>query len=72
MGVPLALGAGVGVAAAVALGRSVQGLMFGVAPADPLTLGVALAILALAAAAAVFVPARRASRTDPMEVMRAE
>lgn len=70
--VPLAFGASVGLVGAAALGRSVRGMMFGVAPTDPLTLGGALAILALAAATAVFVPARRASRTDPMEVMRAE
>jgi predicted permease len=70
--VPVVLGALIGLAASAILSRTVRSMMFGVEPGDPLTLGAALAILALAAAAATLIPARRAARTDPMEVMRAE
>jgi predicted permease len=70
--VPIVFGALIGLVLSAALGRTVRSLMFGVEPGDPLTLGAALAILALAAAAATLIPARRAARTDPMEVMRAE
>lgn len=72
VGVPVVCGALVGLVASAALGQTVRSMMFGVEPGDPLTLGAALAILALAAAAATLIPARRAARTDPMEVMRAE
>lgn len=72
VGAPLLAGAVIGTVGAVALGHTVRGMMFGVAPTDPLTLAGALAILVLAAAVATLVPARRAARTDPLEVMRAE
>ena len=72
MGVPVAVGALLGLVMAAALGRSVSGLTFGVEPTDPMTLAAAVAILVLAAAIAMLGPARRAARTDPMEVMRAE
>lgn len=72
IGAPLLAGAVIGIVGAVALGHTVRGMMFGVAPSDPLTLAGALAILALAAAMATLIPARRAARTDPLEVMRAE
>jgi predicted permease len=70
--VPVAIGSAFGLLAVMALGRAVQSLVFGVRPSDPLTLAAALAILALAAAVATLLPARRAARTHPMEVMRAE
>jgi ABC-type antimicrobial peptide transport system permease subunit len=68
MGRALALAAGglvAGVAAALALGRIIQGQLFGVTLFDPLTLtGVVLA-LGASAAAASFLPAWRAARLDP-------
>lgn len=68
------IGAGliIGVAGALALTRLVASLLYGVSPTDPLTF-VAIAVLLLsAAAAATYVPARRATRTDPMIVLRTE
>jgi predicted permease len=67
-------GAGVvlGVPAAVAATRLVRGALFGVAPLHPTSLiGSALALFAVAAVAA-YLPARRASRIDPMTALRSE
>ena len=72
-GVRLALvGVGIGLAAAVALARLASAGLHGVPPHDPLTLaGVALLFLGVAGAAS-WLPADRASRADPVNVMRAE
>ena len=62
----------VGCGCALAAGRLVQHLLVGVSPRDPLTLAlVAMALMATAGCAAV-VPAWRAARVDPIEVLRAE
>jgi len=68
----LAIGIGVGLALSVALGKTASSLLFGVKPADPVTLGLAAGLLALVAAAACYVPARRASKFDPMTALRYE
>jgi putative ABC transport system permease protein len=66
------LGIGIGLAAAFGLTRLMSSLLFGVTPTDPATfLGVAL-LLAAAALLACWIPARRASRVDPMVVLRSE
>jgi ABC-type antimicrobial peptide transport system permease subunit len=66
------LGLAMGLAAALALGRLLEGLLFGISPRDPLTLGAVTLVLLLAAAAASYGPARRASRLDPARVLRAD
>jgi len=72
-GVKLALtGAAVGIAGAFAATRLLSGLLFGVTPTDPLTvLGVSL-LLVLVAVSASWLPARRATKVDPMEALRYE
>jgi putative ABC transport system permease protein len=62
----------VGLAAALLAGHSLRSLLFGVSPLDPLTLAVACTVLAIAGAAACYLPARRAARVDPMVALRAE
>jgi predicted permease len=71
----LALSAGgavVGLVAAMALGRLMSSLLFGVSPMDPAAYGVALGIMIAAAALASYMPARRAARINPIETLRAE
>jgi len=50
----------------------VQSVLFGIQPADPLTFATTAALLAAIGAAAAFLPARRASRLDPSQVLRNE
>ena len=66
------LGVFVGVLAAIATTRFLQALLYGVSPADPVTLaGVPVVLLAVAALASL-VPARRAARVDPVEALRSD
>jgi ABC-type antimicrobial peptide transport system permease subunit len=57
---------------ALALTRAIQALLFGVSASDPLTLVSAAALLAAVAGLACFVPARRATRIDPLTALREE
>jgi predicted permease len=66
------LGAGFGAGLALAFARSLESRLFGVGAADSLTLFASAAILAAVALVASWVPARRASRVDPVETLRAE
>jgi putative ABC transport system permease protein len=68
----VALGIAVGLAAALALGRSVESLLHGVQATDPATLLAASALLAAVAAVACWIPTRRALAIDPKEALRAE
>ena len=68
----LAAGLSLGLAAALGVARLARRLLVGVAPADPAVLIVALALAAGIAVAAVYVPARRASRVDPLQALRQE
>jgi ABC-type antimicrobial peptide transport system permease subunit len=66
------LGALIGVPAALVGGRLLRAQLYGVGPADPVTIvGVALVLLGTAAAAAL-VPTRRAARVDPAVALRSE
>jgi putative ABC transport system permease protein len=60
----------IGVLAAVWLSRYVAPLLYGVEPRDPVTLAVAAVTLVAVAALAAWIPASRASRVDPAEVLR--
>jgi predicted permease len=68
----VAAGLAGGIAAALALTRLVTSQLFGVDPHDPLTLALAAALLSLVACAAGYLPARRASRVEPMVALRSE
>ena len=68
------IGAGVGLAGALIVTRVMaqSSLLYGVRSYDPWTMGAVTAILILVALAACFVPARRATRIDPMTALRNE
>ena len=65
-------GMAAGLAAALALSRLVEGMLFGVAPRDPLTFVLAACAMLAVALAASALPARRASRVDPTTALRYE
>ncbi|HEV8128429.1 MAG TPA: FtsX-like permease family protein, partial [Candidatus Eisenbacteria bacterium] len=66
----IGMGSLLGILAALLLARLLSSLLYGVRAADPQALAAAVAALILVGAAAAFVPARRASRTDPIAVLR--
>jgi ABC-type antimicrobial peptide transport system permease subunit len=68
----VAVGVALGMGAAWWLGRVVESQLFGLSAADPVAMGIAVAVMVGAAALAGFVPARRAARVDPMTALRSE
>ncbi|BDC49047.1 hypothetical protein F183_A13630 [Bryobacterales bacterium F-183] len=71
-GVLLALGTVAGIALSIALLRLIASRLYGLAPADPMTLTVSVVVLALVAFSAAWLPAARASRVDPLTALRQE
>ncbi|HET9795931.1 MAG TPA: ABC transporter permease [Thermoanaerobaculia bacterium] len=67
-----AFGLVAGMAAAMALTRSIASLLYDTRRADPATVAATCLFLLLAAAAASWIPARRAAKTDPMKALREE
>jgi predicted permease len=72
--VAILIGAGlaIGLGAAIGATRFIESFLYGMKPNDPWTLSLAAGVLALVAALAGFLPARRASRLDPMTALREE
>jgi len=71
-GVPVLLGLAAGVATSLAAGRVIAKLLYGVQIMDASVILTVTVLFLLSAAAAVFVPARRAASVDPMQALRAE
>lgn len=70
--VPIATGIAFGAIAAMGLGRLLRSILYEVGPTDPAVLGSAAAILLCVATVSAWLPARRAGRVQPQEVLRAE
>jgi predicted permease len=68
----LAFGIVAGLTAAWWLGRIVSNLLYGVQPGDLVSMGIAVGVLAVAGTLAAWIPARRASRIDPIQALRYE
>jgi putative ABC transport system permease protein len=66
------LGLAVGMVGAVALASALRALLFGVAPLDPLVMVSVVVLLLTVALLANYLPARRATRIDPMEALHQE
>ena len=68
----IAIGAGIGVALALGGTRVLQSLLFGVSATDPLTFTIVAVALIAVALLACYLPARRATKVNPLEALRYE
>jgi len=64
------IGIAIGIVGALVASRALGALLFGVSATDPATFGLAALVLAAAGVAAAYIPARRASRIDPVSLLR--
>jgi putative ABC transport system permease protein len=69
---PVALGAAIGIVAALSVGRVLTAQLFGISPTDPLTIAAVVAALVAVALIASAVPARRAAAIEPTRALQAE
>jgi putative ABC transport system permease protein len=67
---PALIGVAIGLAGAFVVARSLETMVYGVRPTDPVTLATMSALLLVVAAAACFIPARRATRVDAVVALR--
>lgn len=68
----IVVGMAIGLAGALSLGRVIASLLFGIAPVDPIVLSASALAVAISALVASYIPARRATRVDPMVALRYE
>ena len=68
----LCLGVGLALTLATLAGAGIQNILFGVSARDPMTYAVVITVIAIVSLVATLVPARRATRVDPMIALRAE
>ncbi len=68
----VAVGGVLGLLAALGLGGLMEGWLYGIDGTDPVALLAAPTVLGLVAVVAAYLPARRASRVDPVEALRSE
>jgi predicted permease len=69
---PVAIGIGAGLAITLAAGRAIASMLYRTSPSDPIVIAVAIAVLTIAATLGSLVPALRASRVDPISILRSE
>ena len=68
----VAIGVAIGLAVAIAAGQLVTSLFFGVAATDAVTMLAAMSVMVMVSAIAGYLPARRASRVDPLAALHYE
>jgi ABC-type antimicrobial peptide transport system permease subunit len=68
----VAAGVAIGLAASASTSRLIRSLLFGLAPTDAVSMVAAVGVMVIVASIAGYLPARRASRVDPLVALRVE